>query len=940
MTPEDRELLLALRRQQVELEQSLARIGHDLSALELRTAVADPAPLPPPLPEFTPEPLPPVPPQTEPEEIVADIPPLPIEPFAPIAALPPPPLHPLPPPPIVAAPGPSFEFRFARWLIRVGALLGIMGLAYLFSYESVQKLIGHAGLLGLSALASIGVVILGERMEKQGGAALLFGRTIGAMALGCLYLTAYAAYFYEPLRVISSPLVAGFLLFLWSLYVLLLAERKKSQFLGLFAITLAYVSTALNPVGLFTMGADLLLAATAVVFILRNGWTAVTTFAMVGTYLALLRRLVIDENGDFVLDTRSSLHFWPQAVYLACAWLIFTAAGLMANSPTFRDGKRLAFISLNNGALAGLMALAAYVAGYGFSAVGWTLIDVGLVFLFVSRIAEVAEVDPVDVMGAYAAQGLALVTGGVMVVFTGLTRGVLLLIETFFLGIAAAFAGDRILAVSTYVTAFFATMFLIWEMAVNGHHPWLLGFSGALVMLINAWSCRSEVRNSPVTRTSIVLSTSCYCILALGLIYTALSTELSDSALPSALAIGAMVLTFSIYYFDIYELPPLAQLLLLAAQGLVLFPAETGEELPAHTTAWVGAITLVMITWWSRQRVTRTGSWTLVLTFIYALALAGLAHQTIRPYLDAQGWIVGASLLSYAFLVYGALARVWPMAAVGQFFLALAVYHFFLPPNSNVFPWSWWAAAVPVVIVICTARAAHQWLKLFTDISRETREFFTTLAYAYEVLALVALIRWVFGVVPAVEQIAIFLFLGTLVLSASVRKHSAFGVRCSFVLSAIGAWLYLQHYFLPPTVPTFLDSLAMVLFLAQAPLLRHEGRYIVTQVEAWSLLVVAVGTGWLFDCQLVMSHASAGYLTMGWALYAVFLFMFGLLVREPRLRWCGMAVVLAAILRVLCYDMWTLPSGYRVLTFMLLALITLGIGFIILRRSDHKPTAE
>ncbi len=128
---------------------------------------------------------------------------------------------------------------------------------------------------------------------------------------------------------------------------------------------------------------------------------------------------------------------------------------------------------------------------------GWCLLDIGILFLVTSRFAGFTEIDPVEMMGAYAAQGLALVTGGIMIVYTGITRGVLLLIETFFLGVAAAFSGDRILTVTTYFTAFFATLFLIWEISINAHHPWMLGFGGAAVMLINAWSSRGEVRNSP-----------------------------------------------------------------------------------------------------------------------------------------------------------------------------------------------------------------------------------------------------------------------------------------------------------------------------------------------------------------------------------------------------------------------------------------------------------
>jgi hypothetical protein len=928
MTPEDRDLLLSLRRQQADLQQTLEKLNTQLTALESRADAA--------APEIFPV-LPPLP-------LEASFPPIP-PPFAAPVTLPSVPAasvsHALPPVPPTPMPKPSFEFQFGRWLTRMGALFGIIALALIFALPKVQALLGHAGLLALSAATSILVVILGERLERKGAASLFFGRTLSAMALAWLYLIAYAAYYYEPLRVIASPLIAGFLLLLWSIYVLLLAERKKSQILALFAITLAYVGTAINPVGSFTMAADLILAATAAAFLLRNGWAVLSIFSLIGTYFALLRRLVVDENGQIVLDTSRTLPFWPHAVYLIGAWLIFTAAVILTSAPAFRGGKRFTLLSLNNAALGGLLALTAYIAGYGAGAIGWTLLDAGFVFLITSRFAGFAEIEPVDLMGAYAAQGLALITTGIIVVYTGITRGVLLLIETFLLGVAGAFSGDRILTISTYASAFFATLFLIWEIAVGAHHPWLLGFGGAAVMLINAWSSRGEIRHSPVARVTIVLSTSCYCILALGLIYTVLSTELSDSTLPPALALTALALTFSIYYVSLYELPPLAQTLLLAAQVLVLFPAETGEELPWWSTAWVAAVTLLLITWWSRQRITRTGPWTILLTFVYALALAGLAHQAVRPYLDAQGWIIGASLLSVAFLIYGAFTRVWPVAAMGQVFLVLALDHFFLPPDSAVFPWTWWAAAVPVMVVFATARATQEWLHLFPEIPPSWRENLRLLAHGYQLLALAALVRWVFGVVPASDQIAAFLFLGTFLLSTNVRHPSTFGIRCSFVLSLIGMWLYLDNLQARAhAMETFLNGLAMLLFLAQTALLRHEGKSLVTSLESWILILLSVGTGWLFVSAWVWTQYSPGYLTMGWALYALFLFLFGLLVWERRLRWCGMAVVLAAILRVLFCDMWNLPSGYRVLTFIVLALITLGIGYIILRRADHRPSTE
>ena len=119
------------------------------------------------------------------------------------------------------------------------------------------------------------------------------------------------------------------------------------------------------------------------------------------------------------------------------------------------------------------------------------------------------------------------------------------------------------------------------------------------------------------------------------------------------------MLTFAIYQVSLYELPPLAQFLLLAALALVLFPAETGEDLPWWSTAWVAAVTLVLVTWWSRQRTTRTGAWKIPLLLIYAFALVGFTTQAVRPWFDAQGWMVIAAFLSLGFLIYGAFTRTW-----------------------------------------------------------------------------------------------------------------------------------------------------------------------------------------------------------------------------------------------------------------------------------------
>jgi uncharacterized membrane protein len=68
------------------------------------------------------------------------------------------------------------------------------------------------------------------------------------------------------------------------------------------------------------------------------------------------------------------------------------------------------------------------------------------------------------------------------------------------------------------------------------------------------------------------------------------------------------------------------------------------------------------------------------------------------------------------------------------------------------------------------------------------------------------------------------------------------------------------------------------------------------------------------------------------------LFLAGFLLHESRQRWCGLAVLLVAILRVFAVDFWGMSGGLRVLTFVVLALVTLGLGFLYARHGERLKT--
>ena len=78
-------------------------------------------------------------------------------------------------------------------------------------------------------------------------------------------------------------------------------------------------------------------------------------------------------------------------------------------------------------------------------------------------VAQVMQADAPDLSGAYLAQGLGLLTGGVAIVYSGVTRGLLITIESVFLVASGAFSRKLILRIGGGVTAVLGAWYLAGE---------------------------------------------------------------------------------------------------------------------------------------------------------------------------------------------------------------------------------------------------------------------------------------------------------------------------------------------------------------------------------------------------------------------------------------------------------------------------------------------
>ncbi len=127
----------------------------------------------------------------------------------------------------------------------------------------------------------------------------------------------------------------------------------------------------------------------------------------------------------------------------------------------------------------------------------------------------------------------------------------------------------------------------------------------------------------------------------------------------------------------------------------------------------------------------------------------------------------------------------------------------------------------------------------------------------------------------------------------------------------------------------FASSLCIALFfLAQALMTRNAGNPAQTERHARTFFSVAA---MLLLTGLLYNEVSGSLLTLAWGFEGVAFLGAGFPLRERILRLEGLALLLLCILKLFFYDLRNLETVYRILTFVALGLILLGVSWIYTR---------
>ncbi len=825
----------------------------------------------------------------------------------------------------------SFEMRLGTyWLARIGIVMLLTAMVFFgkYAYQNFIVQMGPGGKVALLYLAGATLLGLGTWLQRRQEQLRNYAQVLFAGGLAAVYFTTYAAHHITHLRVIDSPLLDGVLLLGWAGFMTWLADRKKSELLSLFAIGLAYYTATITQVGLFTLYSNLVLTAAAVVFLLRNRWAGLSFLSLLATYAGYVFWRFW-HGGDWHWASPEE-GLWTGVIFLGGYWVLFTSGVLRSRAESFAGPNRVLFLSLNNAAFFVLFVLTMLqVKTGGF----WRFsLIYGAVLLGVTLLARRSLPAEPLAANAYLTQGLVLVTVGLIAKFSDLQLALVLAAESVVLLPLGTHLRNRVLQTGAYTSA--ALALLAGLAAIVEHDSgvlWLGVGVGALLFVNALWLARREAPAEPLPLRP---GTSYFTLLALAVWLATTWRESSPGNLPVALALEAVALTASLYVFRVREVTLLGQLYgVIGLATWLYFMLGRQPTEPVGRPVALMVLTLGLIHWWQREGSRRIeANVSRVLQGLYALGVVGVLHFWLPTTVSRETWLTLSAGLLLALTVYGALTRAWLIAAAGQLFAAVTVWEFARQLWEGAPPWPF--ALAPIAGLALLSASAVQWFKFRPDTRARFEEPISGVSLAYRWVALFVVLAWVQEYIPVRERFWVFALLGAAVFGWAGWRRNLEGCLFGAVLTAAG----FGEFWLAPggAVTVYLPNLvALLVLLGQQQVARRLPQRFAFRSE-WHVAMICVAdvSLWHFVTRWVQSGSGGFYLTVGWAVLALALFLTGMGLRERMHRWLGLAVLAAALGRVVIYDVWKLETLYRIVSFFALGVVLLVLGFIYNRYQE------
>jgi hypothetical protein len=398
---------------------------------------------------------------------------------------------------------------------------------------------------------------------------------------------------------------------------------------------------------------------------------------------------------------------------------------------------------------------------------------------------------------------------------------------------------------------------------------------------------------------------------------------------PAIFAVLAAAITFGYPLIKLKELSILAQGYLLIGQVYWLGLRLDLTPLPGWILGVVLAATAGLAHWWQREQHIKFNDATRsVLQTIFGIMAVVLCLGWVQFEFALAPRILWTSGLAVGVTAYALLTRWKPLAVAAQLLLLwLGAEFLFAIESDQVF---YGYTLVPIVtMLVFTAFALHlQRSKGGQDTS------FLTLARVYQGATVLMSLLWIHEYLPAKSWFWVQGLLGAFLLLLSLYRPSNALLYLSLVFTAVG----LFDYWLPGATPVLnpMNLLAILALFAQQQALQRRGKSGPEFKPLENVLILSGGlSSWLYLTKWVSQGTEGFYITASWAVLAFVFFVAGLILRDRRYRWFGLAILGCAIGRVMFLDIWKLATIYRVLSFMALGVVLIVLGFIYTRYQEQ-----
>lgn len=831
--------------------------------------------------------------------------------------------EPVPVPPVAssipdAEPEPAnFEMKLATyWFVRLGVVLLLTGLAF-FGYYTYQHVIPQLNEWGkLGAIGLIGSLLIGGGLwcERRSDNEKLqtFGRIVFGGGLATFYFMLYAAHHIPHLRVISSAVADGLLLFGWAGLIVWLADRRRSEVLALFALGLSYYTSAVSQLGIFTLVSNLILTTASVVFLVRHRWAVLSFASMVATYVGYGFWRFHTDTGWLTGPGGDQL--WLGVACLAGCWLVLTVGAFTRRTPGLDPALRANLLVMNNAFFYGSAALT--LVQYHRESFWWVSLAFGGVCTALSVVANRTLSDETAVRQWLLGQGVLFVTIGLIERFSGVSLGLILCVEALALMLAGQVQNMRLLRAAAYVTGFIGLMTVAEALQRNNWDLGMQAIMAGLLLAITGWFVRRYRSDEQWLQTKVALWSGAALLLWFEVIWM----NVAVIHRPIALGAIALVLALALPLHRLKPLAALAQGYLVIAQWLWLF--ADGVTYPAWTIAVLIAMTFALAHWWQRQEIDGEENRALPLAVLALMALLmGISWLQREWSIDQR--ILMTALVGIVTVAYGMLTRWWALAILGQVIIGYLGLQFLVGMGKiddmrNL---------VPVITFALFGGAIRLWMA--NSEQKENPDRFAWLANSYHLLAALMTILWIHQYIAHPEHVWMQMALGFGVFLVGWK----FQKRGALLLATLFAGAAFFDFWLQKGAPIiYWANLLAILtpLLVQQMLRRSEKEFHVE--EAWHLVLTVISgvSVWLY----VSEWAANRMLTASWTALAFAILAGGLAVKERAWRWLGLVIFGCAIGRAIFVDVWKLGVLYRVLSFMALGVALIVLGFIYTRYQE------